>query len=246
MAIAAELHFDRVLARHTLRPVVCESPLPSCSAPVQHVHHNLHCCAAASILYYKGLVVRGQGRWPAIDAWFNAMETRDTYLGIKSDVYTHVFDLPPQIGGEHLCLCSEKMATEYTGHAESAQPVQAMPVVSQGTADRRSNCSQLVPWLICAGCVSVPEAEDVAAALDGSDDTSWHLPLSPLSSTSLECHAPGEHVYCFCPRTLEWMVHTTKWSNRCISAGSFQTRLSLASRQVMCQSGMSCTRPTGW
>ncbi len=55
--------------------------------------------AAASILHYKGLAVRGQGRWPAVDAWFNAMETRDTYLGIKSDIYTHVHDLPPQIGG---------------------------------------------------------------------------------------------------------------------------------------------------
>ena len=47
-------------------------------------------------------MVRGQGRWPALDAWFDAMETRDTYLGIKSDIYTHVFDLPPQIGGAHL------------------------------------------------------------------------------------------------------------------------------------------------
>ncbi len=55
--------------------------------------------AVASILHYKGLAVRGQGRWPAIDAWFNAMETRETYLGIKSDIYTHVHDLPPQIGG---------------------------------------------------------------------------------------------------------------------------------------------------
>lgn len=95
---------------------------------------------AASILYYKGLVVRGQGRWPAIDAWFDAMETRETYLGIKSDIYTHVFDLPPQIGG----------------------------------------------------CVSLPEAEEVAAALDGSDGKSWHLPLYPLTTSSLECHAPGE------------------------------------------------------
>lgn len=49
--------------------------------------------------------MRGQGRWPAIDAWFNAMETRETYLGIKSDIYTHVFDLPPQIGGAH-CPCA--------------------------------------------------------------------------------------------------------------------------------------------
>lgn len=44
---------------------------------------------------------------------------------------------------------------------------------------------------LCAGCVSLPEAEEVAAALDGSDGKSWHLPLYPLTTSSLECHAPG-------------------------------------------------------
>ena len=28
------------------------------------------------------------------------MEKLPTYLGLKSDFYTHVHDLPPQIGGE--------------------------------------------------------------------------------------------------------------------------------------------------
>ena len=56
---------------------------------------------AASVPYYKGMVVRGRddGRWPAINAWFEAMESRDTYRRQKSDYYTHVHDLPPQLGG---------------------------------------------------------------------------------------------------------------------------------------------------
>ncbi|KAK9819179.1 hypothetical protein WJX81_001160 [Elliptochloris bilobata] len=95
---------------------------------------------AASIPYYKGLLVRGTGRWPNVDRWFDAMETRETYLGLKSDFYTHVQDLPPQLGG----------------------------------------------------CVSIPEAAEVAAAIDGTDGRSWHLPLPPLTRTSLEPHAPGE------------------------------------------------------
>lgn len=33
------------------------------------------------------------------------METRETYLGLKSDFYTHVHDLPPQLGGTHRCSC---------------------------------------------------------------------------------------------------------------------------------------------
>lgn len=95
---------------------------------------------AASILYYKGFVVRGEGRWPNLERWFAAMETREPYLAFKSDYYTHCHDLPPQLGG----------------------------------------------------CVSTPEAEKFAAAIDGTDGVSWKLPLPPLNSTSLEPHSSGE------------------------------------------------------
>jgi len=40
--------------------------------------------AAASLAYYKGFALRGAGRWPALDAWFAAMEARPTYMGTKS------------------------------------------------------------------------------------------------------------------------------------------------------------------
>eukprot|EP00929_Paragymnodinium_shiwhaense_P075194 TRINITY_DN38437_c0_g4_i1.p1 TRINITY_DN38437_c0_g4~~TRINITY_DN38437_c0_g4_i1.p1 ORF type:complete len:454 (+),score=94.94 TRINITY_DN38437_c0_g4_i1:67-1428(+) len=58
---------------------------------------------AASILYYKGLRVKASGRWPNIDLWFAAMEQRESYRATQSDFHTHVFDLPPQIGG---CIAS--------------------------------------------------------------------------------------------------------------------------------------------
>jgi len=57
---------------------------------------------AASILYYKGLRVKG-GKWPQINAWFDAMEARDSYRATQSDFHTHCHDLPPQIGG---CIAS--------------------------------------------------------------------------------------------------------------------------------------------
>ncbi|PSC72974.1 glutathione S-transferase [Micractinium conductrix] len=53
----------------------------------------------SSLLYYKGFAVRGQGRWPNVERWFEAMEARPAYAGFKSDHYTHVHDLPPQLGG---------------------------------------------------------------------------------------------------------------------------------------------------
>eukprot|EP01025_Chloroclados_australasicus_P018932 TRINITY_DN2011_c0_g1_i1.p1 TRINITY_DN2011_c0_g1~~TRINITY_DN2011_c0_g1_i1.p1 ORF type:complete len:511 (-),score=60.95 TRINITY_DN2011_c0_g1_i1:294-1826(-) len=56
----------------------------------------------ASLCYYKGYQIRGTGKWPNIEKWFNALETRPTYLGTKSDHYTHCHDLPPQLGGCHM------------------------------------------------------------------------------------------------------------------------------------------------
>ena len=41
------------------------------------------------------------------------------------------------------------------------------------------------------GCCSVPEAEPYAAAINGRDGKSWHLPLPPINTT-LEPYAPGE------------------------------------------------------
>ena len=89
---------------------------------------------AASVLYYKGLRIEGNGgsRWVALDAWFRAMSTRDTFRHIKSDYYTHAHDLPPQLGG----------------------------------------------------CASNAASASHAAAIDGTDGVSWHLPLPPLSAVS--------------------------------------------------------------
>merc|ERR550514_1022268 len=55
---------------------------------------------AASMLYYKGLKVKGSPeRWPAINGWFEAMEQRASYRASMSDFHTNAHDLPPQIGG---------------------------------------------------------------------------------------------------------------------------------------------------
>ncbi len=46
------------------------------------------------------MYVRGEGRFPNLEAWFEAMEQRPAYLGSRSDFYTHCHDLPPQLGGQ--------------------------------------------------------------------------------------------------------------------------------------------------
>jgi glutathione S-transferase len=51
----------------------------------------------ASLYYYKGYSLREDN--PRFAAWFDAIESRETYRGTQSDFHTHVHDLPPQMGG---------------------------------------------------------------------------------------------------------------------------------------------------
>jgi len=53
----------------------------------------------ASLFYYKGFLLRDPEMFPNLSAWFDGIETRETYLGTQSDFHTHVHDLPPQMGG---------------------------------------------------------------------------------------------------------------------------------------------------
>ena len=68
----------------------------------------------------------------------------------------------------------------------------------------------------CAGCASVPEAAEAAAAVDGEDSKAWHLPLPPLNATSLpEPYSPGmpcPTMLCFsaCWPALQRMLHLIK------------------------------------
>lgn len=51
----------------------------------------------ASLYYYKGYSLREENLH--LSAWFDAMESRETYRGTQSDFHTHAHDLPPQMGG---------------------------------------------------------------------------------------------------------------------------------------------------
>ena len=53
----------------------------------------------ASLFYYKGFTLRDPQAFPKISAWFEGLESRETYRGTQSDFHTHCHDLPPQMGG---------------------------------------------------------------------------------------------------------------------------------------------------
>jgi len=53
--------------------------------------------AAASMPYFRALPIRTGGRWPALERWFEAMESRPAYAALRGDFYTHCLDLPPQL-----------------------------------------------------------------------------------------------------------------------------------------------------
>lgn len=53
---------------------------------------------AASTPFWKGLQVRGNPKWPRVNAWMDAMDNIPTYKAIKSDDFTITHTLEPQIG----------------------------------------------------------------------------------------------------------------------------------------------------
>eukprot|EP01041_Mallomonas_annulata_P008588 gene8588-17717_t len=70
---------------------------------------------AASIAYWNGFKIRGDGRWPALERWLTAFEEKESYMATKSDYYTHIMDIPPQYGPGYSTPGSEAMAKAITG-----------------------------------------------------------------------------------------------------------------------------------
>jgi len=93
---------------------------------------------SASLPYFKGFDIRNSSRFPLVEAWFQAMESRPTYQNIKSDYYTHAHDLPPQIGGASSIPEASSYAEEIDGKTGSWNlplPEGFEPVVGMATSD---------------------------------------------------------------------------------------------------------------
>jgi len=70
---------------------------------------------AATLAYHKGLALRRNENWPHVEAWFLAMEGRPSYRHIQSDFYTHVWNLPVQIGRASSMLGGETFRADIDG-----------------------------------------------------------------------------------------------------------------------------------
>ena len=89
----------------------------------------------ASLAYYKGYDLRREH--PAINAWFLALEQRETYRGTQSDFHTHAHDLPPQMGG-----C-------WTNDSAAAQSVERLINTGTGLGDQEASWGDADPELHC-------------------------------------------------------------------------------------------------
>ena len=78
-----------------------------------YITHVERMCA--SVAYWSGFKVRGDGRWPAIERWMGAFEALPSYMATKSDYYTHVMDIPPQYGPGYPLPGSEANAGRING-----------------------------------------------------------------------------------------------------------------------------------
>ncbi len=79
----------------------------------------------ASLYYYKGYSLREEN--PRLLAWFEAMESRQTYRGTQSDFHTHAHDLPPQMGG---CYENDEPQTLKNKHRVDNGPWYGLPDVT--------------------------------------------------------------------------------------------------------------------
>jgi glutathione S-transferase len=61
-----------------------------------YITHIERMCA--SVAFWCGIKIRGDGLWPAIERWISAFEDMSSYMATKSDYYTHMMDIPPQYG----------------------------------------------------------------------------------------------------------------------------------------------------
>lgn len=112
-----------------------------------YITHIERMCA--SVAYWGGFKIRGNGRWPNIERWMAAFEQMPSYMATKSDYYTHVKDIPPQYGTPYPVVGYEQLALQIDGSGvgswrlplpafnaeEDVEPV--LPAVAMSDRDAR-------------------------------------------------------------------------------------------------------------
>ncbi|KAG5190153.1 putative glutathione S-transferase [Tribonema minus] len=88
---------------------------------------------AASCAYWKGFQIRGNPRYANINAWFEALELRPSYMATKSDFYTHVTDIPPQYGDGH--FSQERETTGFRRRIEGVDGSWHLPLPPLSRSD---------------------------------------------------------------------------------------------------------------
>lgn len=105
-----------------------------------YITHVERMCA--SVAYWSGFKVRGDGRWPAVERWMDAFEALPSYMATKSDYYTHVMDIPPQYGPGVPVSGWQKLGSIIDGSAESAW---RLPLPPLSTSDVEPVSSMIDP-----------------------------------------------------------------------------------------------------
>lgn len=150
----------------------------------------------------QGFEVRSP-TYPHLLRWFEAMDTRPAYQGIKSDYYSHCHDLPPQIGHCYSLPQAEKYRRRIDGDDwdYSKQPVDCFePMlpwderIAQEEVIREvlRNHEAIVRFSLRAG------HSNGGIVLKGPGVS------APLAGTLLQCCScmhPVHHYHCMCGST---------------------------------------------
>lgn len=128
----------------------------------------------ASLAYWKAFVLRG-GAYPNVDAWFHALEQRDSYLATQGDYYSHIKDLPPQCG---------EPAFNDAALSDAARPM--LSAIDGGIGRPSATPRSIFNIFGLSGDEDGGGGGSAAAA----DAQGWQLPLPPIAEEALRVIEP--------------------------------------------------------
>ncbi|XP_002989894.2 uncharacterized protein LOC9629978 [Selaginella moellendorffii] len=103
---------------------------------------------AASMPYWQGVMIRGETRWPHLQAWFDAMDAKPSYQAVKSDDYTITHTLEPQIGACRALPAGEAYRAKVDGKDGSWDLPLKAEVTAWGREEGNGNKAEAAQTLV--------------------------------------------------------------------------------------------------
>jgi len=159
---------------------------------------------AASLAYFKGVMVRNSGKYPGLERWHEAMESRPAYIAIKSDYYTFV-QILPALGPVEISSEAKPFADKIDGVADGSWRLPLEPLSSDSSepyapGDSPAHDTYYAAKRLIANHENVVKFSLRACGKKGEREKR----TAPLSDPTAE---PGMHAFPSADTALRHVVH---------------------------------------